>query len=620
MAKITIEEGKTFTPSSTGIGAIRQVGPVFSGQGEDISRLGQTVADIGIDLKQKRDQAINLDYVTDSTVKAQKEIRVLKDRMLKELEDPKGYSDNFMKGVDEIHNRFLENAPSDAAKRSLQASFTGQKTNQFANAFNTENKLITDNILSNAIENVNTIGINVFDNPETFQQSLNELELISEGTDEVLDPQAQKIFKEESKKTLVDSYIKGLMDKNLSQAEKLVNSDEVKGLLSPTEILKYRSAVEAEKDRLERETLRKVNEKKAAIQLDREFGIFKGTVNQLQLDEDLENGLYGKKEYLNLSRKLSAKNKKESSIDESIRSVSQAISSGLPLDTSDSKVRRDLDVYYDNVIASQVKKENSEEVASTLMDKEVVLTFMNQFNYVPSAVKSNLMASLYNGNTKTSVDSAEILVNTLKDNPQLVRQFSGTKDLARARTITNSVRAGMSPEEALKVADNLLVEVNTAEYKQREADFLSNSKPFRHGKLTEFFRDDPNKVPPGMIADFETLYANYAIDFKMSLEDAEEHAYEILRSEWRVTDINGELEYMKYPPEIYYKKSTEEIRNTLNRDIKQHFPEAEGAVLSPIVETVNTGKPEYMLLYTTEDGIPLPLLDKKGSVVRWRPE
>ena len=611
MAKITISKGEEFRPGSTGVSPIGQVGQVFRGQEKGLQAVTDVTVNIAEDVIRKRQKAIDLDYVTNSTVKANEEVRKLKERMLNEIEDPKDFSNKFMTEANKVYNRFEEDAPSEAARNSLKASNAGQRTSQFNNAFNIENKLIADNILSNSIENVNLLGNNLIDNPFEYAVAKKQFNESLDAAKEVLDPIAFKNLEEQGKDILIDSRIRGLMDKNLAEAERLVNSDELKGELEPTDILKYRSAVEAKKEELEREFITKANEKKEAVQLDREIGIFNNQVTQLDLDNDLDQSLYGKEEHLALSKQLRDSLAKEDKKTLAIQRVEVRRGEGIPFDTSLKRVRSDLDIYFDEIVNPTVTSENYESV---------IKAFTDRYNYVPSTVKSDLLASLHNGDNSKVVQAANTLTNMLKDNPQLVKQFSGSKDLVRSRVVTDSIRAGMTPEEAVKVGDNMLVETNTTEYKQREADFTDNRNPFKPSKLRSFLVDDPDTVPPKMVADFEALYANYAIDFKMSLEAAEDHAYDILKSQWKTTEVNGELEYMKYAPEIYYKKSSKQIRAILDKDIKQHFPEAQGASLAPIVETVDSERPEYMLIYPTDNGVPIPLLDKKGNIVRWRPE
>jgi hypothetical protein len=614
MAKITIQGGDEFRPTQTGISPIGQVGQVFRGQERGLQAITDVTVDIAEDLIKKRQKAIDLDYVTNSTVKANEEVRRLKDTMVKEIEDPKGFSNDFIAEADKVYNKFLEDAPSDAARNSLKASFTGQKTAQFNNAFNIENKLIADNILSNSIENANILGNNLIDNPFEYEAAKAQFNESLEAAKEVLDPVAFKRLEEEGKSTLIDSRIRGLMNKDLASAEKLVNSDELKDELEPTDILKYRSAVEAEKERLQREFIKKANERKEAIQLDREFGIFKGEVTQLDLDNDLDQGLYGKEEYLKLSKKLEATLTKENTKVKRIGRVEARAAEGSPFDTTNAEVKKDLDTYFDEIVAPQLTPENQ---------NEAIATFVEKYEYVPSTVKSELLAGLHNGSDNEVVRSSQIITDILKTDPNLARNFNTSRDVARATKIANSVAAGMPEDMAVKAADDLLIEKNTTAHKEREKVFKDESNDFDQGEFTSFFVNDPNTVPEGMVNDWKTLYREFAVDHKMDLKEAEDLAYNITKSKWAVSKVAGEPKYMRKAPENYYNKrglDPKWMELQLRQDVQSIVPGIEEYDLTVNPDSENTDRPGYNVNYLSPEGIPLMLRDNEGNLLIWRPD
>jgi hypothetical protein len=614
MAKITIQKGDEFRPTQTGISPVGQVGQVFGGQEKGLQAITDVTVDITEDLVRKRQKAIDLDYVTNSTVKANEEIRTLKDTMLKEVEDPTGFSTNFIGEADKVYNRFLEDAPSEAARNSLKASFAGQKTAQFNNAFNIENKLIADGILSNSIENVNILGNNLIDNPFEYEAAKAQFSESLDAAKEVLDPVAFKKLEEEGKSTLIDSRIRGLMSKDLSEAERLVNSDELKDDLEPTDILKYRSAVEAEKDRLEREFIKKANERKEAVQLDREFGIFKGEVTQLDLDNDLDSGLYGKEEYMKLSKKLQSSLRKEDTKVARIRRVEERSAQGTPFDTTSSDVRKDLDTYFDEIVAPQLTAENQ---------NEAVATFIERYEYVPTTVKSELLAGLHNGSDNEVARASQIIMDITDRDPNLVRNFNSSRDIARAAKISNSIKAGMPIDMAIKAADDLLVEKNTTEHKERAKVFKDEAEDFDQGEFTSFFVDDPNTVPEGMVNNWKTLYRELAVDHKMDLKDARDEAYKITKSKWSSTKITGEPKYMRKSPDNYYNKrglDPKWMQIQLKEDIQSILPEVGDYDLTVHPDSENTERPGYNVNYLSPEGIPLMLRDPEGNLLIWRPD
>lgn len=613
MAKITIQGPNRFRPTSTGLPRAGQVGDITGGT-RGTQELTQTITNLSVDAINKRDRALDLDYVTDANVKAQTEIQKLRDKMLKDVEDPKGFSQSFAEEANKVYDRYLGDAPSQSAANSLKNMFSSQKTSQFKRAFDLENQMIADRILDNAIENSNTIGIEVFDNPASFQDKMKDLDMIHQSVDGVLDPKAKEVLKDKTERQLVDSYLRGLIDKDLAKAEEVANSDDIKGMLSPKEIVSYRNAVEAQKDRIESETVRKIAADMEAARIDRSLGIFRGEVNQLQLDQDLASGTFDKNTYLKLSKELEARNSKIQTQDNSIRSVEAQIRLGQPFDTTAKATRDNLDNYFDAVVVPNMTEENAEEV---------VATFIQDSSYIPTSVKSNLLATLHNGNNDQIAKSAKLIDRLVKDDPQLANQFQSTRDIVRSRQIANSINAGMPIEMAIQGADTSLVEKNTTEHKERSKAFKDSKKKFKQGELTSFFVNDPNNVPKGLINDFETLYMEFAVNNKMDIKEAEDLAYTIIKRDWTISEATGEPKYVKHAPEIYYNKRGLDpiwIQRQLRTDVSSLIPEVEDYDLSVIPDTIGTANPSYTVDYLSENGIPLKLRDAKGRLLRWRPD
>ena len=78
---------------------------------------------------------------------------------------------------------------------------------------------------------------------------------------------------------------------------------------------------------------------------------------------------------------------------------------------------------------------------------------------------------MYNGSETQVIRSAKVLDQLMGDNPEIARQFNN-KDIARSSQISSSISAGMPNDLAVAAADNMLVEKNTTEYKERVKLFI----------------------------------------------------------------------------------------------------------------------------------------------------
>jgi len=246
MAKITIQSGNKFTPTSTGVSPISQVGPVNRGRNQGVQGLIDLGINISEDVMNKRNRAIEVDYISDSTVKAQQDVARAREKAL-ERDNPVGLADDIDREISKIHEKYLENAPSEGARNSLKSYFTSQRTGAFTASFNLENKLIADNALSKAAENINILANDIATNPSNLEQSLELLLPISESAAEVLDPAMHKKFIKEGNRTLTDSFIRGLISNSrLEEANKLLGDKRVTSQFEVDEIAAYKRAIDAQ--------------------------------------------------------------------------------------------------------------------------------------------------------------------------------------------------------------------------------------------------------------------------------------------------------------------------------------------------------------------------------------
>lgn len=584
--------------------------------GSSVTQLGSVLTDITVNAIEKRNKVVENDYITNALVDSAEKGTRLQKSMLETRPDIKGFADDYIRDYDEIIKDKIDNAPTENAKRVLKNSLAQNRISNFKRAFDIENKQISDNILEKSHTNIEIIAERVFDNPELFQENLGQIDMIVENASLVLDDSNLAKFKEQAKLQIADRYIAGLMDKDIEKAKTIVGSDKFKNLVGSKLAKSYQNSVKVEENRITNEAKRNIQERREGVKVNREVGIFKEEVTQAQLDKDLDQGLYGNKEWLSLSKKLKESLNRQDSVAKSISNISGSLQSGQPFDTSSASVKKDLDRYYENVTIPN----NQTLIPQQLVNR--TSSFINNFGYIPTKLKSALIGNLINGSDKSVIESSASIKSLINTNPQLSRQFTN-KELTRAIKVSDGINAGMTNENAVKAADTLLVEKNTAEFKDREKDFKTTSKEFDQDEITSLFVNDPNTVPQAMLSEWNLLYKSYVVDNKMSDEAGRDLAYKRIESQWGVSTATGEEKYMKRAPELYYNQKGLDpvwIEEQLKSDVGNLVPDTGDITLQADPGTENTDRPLYQVHYLNKNGIPLILRDKNGDILGWKPD
>ena len=612
MAKIKIKKGSSVssTPSGRPLFTDTRLGSIGSG----IKDLGNVLTGETVKALEKRNKILEQDYVNNSLIETSEQATRLQQEMVETRKDPKGFADDFIEEYDVLTNEQIENAPSENAKAKLKNIYTQNRINNFKNAFNTENSLIADDILARSQANIDLISEGVFNDPSLLEANLRKLDLISESVDPILDEQNLAKFNNQAKLKIADRYISGMMNTDVDKAIRISESKKFKQLVGSRLASSYHESAKTQKQRINNEATRQRSEQKQSVKTDRQIGIFKGKITQAQLDKDLQEGLYDKGEYLSLSKELKNTLKSESSIATSVENVRSKLELNQPFDTSNAKVRKDLNRYFDNVVEPTLTSENYDQSISS---------FINDTSFIPDKVKSVLVAGLHNGSDEEIVLNANRIESLTRSNPQLTRQFTATTDLARSKLISSSVNAGMPTVDAIKAADNMIVEKNSVLQKQREKDFKKTNINFDVDEVQTFFRNDPSDTPEALKEDWRSLYENYAVNLKMPLDQARDLAYQIVNSEWGVSNVTGEPTYIKHAPEKYYNTKNldpEWIEQDLKKDVSEILPEVEDYDLSVDPDTIGSEQPGYLINYVTEHGIPVLLRDNNKNLLVWRPD
>jgi len=617
MPKINITRTRGGIPTTSGLGQAAPLpnipNPIVETIGSISKELQGFVAEEAAKVKRTRD----LDYVTSAHINVTEQTASLRRNLQTSREgQPVGYTDAFIQGLDQLHKDAIDNAPSQEARNALTQRFGAQRNNQFLSAFKFESEQTERVTLEKATENIDILANDIRNNPGNLASREQEIESVIEGIG-IFGDEAKSEFSKAARRTLADAQIKGLIGQDPEKVSQQLKAGIYDGVITAAKKDQYLRAAKAQAEGNLRIAAEELSTTKKQAVDQRRLEIFQGTANQLSLDEDLDNGVYGISEYLSLSKELAAKIGQANTITQTIGEVEDAIASGRPLDVTNATDREKLDTYFETIVMKNIDEE-------TISSADAVASHLKQFNHLPKVIKNNLVANLYNGSNQEVINSAVLIDRLIVQEPNVARQFNSRQDLARVTKLVNSVNAGLPIDDAVKAADNLLVEKNTTEHKDRQDNYFKNSNEFDQDEITSFFINDPDTVPTGMVNDWKRLYQTYAIDHKMDLVDAEALAYKITKSRWSITNINGDEEYMKDAPENYYNQrglNPDWMQSQLKTDLTGLLPETNrGFFITPEPTTINSGRPGYVVYYEDENGMPTLLLDEDNDVMLWRPD
>lgn len=253
---------------------------------------------------------------------------------------------------------------------------------------------------------------------------------------------------------------------------------------------------------------------------------------------------------------------------------------------------------------------------------------------VPDIYKKDLNSRLFVGNSDRKIESANQIINLIRENPTLERQFND-KTKVFAQAIESRINVGLSSEEVVKFAED---EINKNKDKNKiirqqefELDYSKEGKKFIEtiNDITDEIKDKSGiffeaEAPKEMAFDVLTIAKDYYINNGSDIDDAIELAKEKVKSRWAITNIGGKR-YQKFAPEAEYPQMTskelgQQARRLAGRYLldKSVIEDNIKAVIRP--DSLNTNKPSYNLLIEDEFGKIDNIRDEKNEPVVWTPD
>lgn len=266
---------------------------------------------------------------------------------------------------------------------------------------------------------------------------------------------------------------------------------------------------------------------------------------------------------------------------------------------------------------------------------ELAVDYAVDVGMIPTDVQSRLSAFVTNGAPEQRAIAADMVNQMVERRPSLARQLN-ERDRVIAMQISQNVDAGIPIEQAVEFADKNVYMSDTPEYEVRLQTFKKENKGF--SKDIEKFADaefnnmlwgNPDRIPAGMIGEYDTLNRRYYMEGGLTAENASKLAVETVQSNWAITEIGKNKRWMKYAPEVIYKNEagTRWIREQLMDDIlsagiiSENIDKfADTLLLEVAPETVNQKDPSYLIFRQDENGVIQPYLSPNGRQQVFKPD
>lgn len=199
-------------------------------------------------------------------------------------------------------------------------------------------------------------------------------------------------------------------------------------------------------------------------------------------------------------------------------------------------------------------------------------------------------------------------------------------------------RAGMSVDEAHKAywansrgqstdfQEHLRKQVRS--YIQKDTDpntgtleakiRMSRSHPLVPDWMEAIYRNvEEMGVSEQMAYTYDTLVEDFYVMNGGDKEAAQDAAFASLINTQQLSQVNGNMQYMRDAPEMRYGLMSEDIRNDFQDWVTPYLPEGtskDDLMMMPDLATAQEDRPGYVVWQIDEFGMPVPVMAPKGNV------
>lgn len=253
-------------PTMGNTGRVRAVGdrPADASAAAEVSvarqiqNLGRSVGAIGQELMEKRSQAEAAEYGDNSKRNYRREINQYKlEAKSRFKDDPKGYAKDVNDFATEKRNEYIENAPSERARKYFEGKSSGLFETTLIDSDTYENVEIAKKYIKNRQEGILTVSNELYDNPQidVAVTDLNEfIDEINNQQDVQYTGDQAKAMNDGARDMYRQGLVEGLINKGrLQDAKSLLKGDmegteELLATMTPKEKARYLNKIEAKRE------------------------------------------------------------------------------------------------------------------------------------------------------------------------------------------------------------------------------------------------------------------------------------------------------------------------------------------------------------------------------------
>ncbi len=289
---------------------------------------------------------------------------------------------------------------------------------------------------------------------------------------------------------------------------------------------------------------------------------------------------------------------KQAAKDAEAMALEERLLQGQLFDPKDAEHRNFVDSLFSARTGGAGLAEGSPEWRSAAIDTAT------RTGIVPSEVDSWLRTSAMTPDPIAGANAAGVIQQLTERNPQVL-EYLDEKTKSFGLQVADMVKSGTPPILAVPAVRKavfgttpqereLQQQVYRKTVKDPGADLLKMLQSDDHYNTSLFARTP--KPPIGMVADFNLLADTYSATTKGDPKRAQMLAYQDLQSRWGRSEVNGQAEIMRYPPERFGITPDE-----VHSDLLNHYGER-----APNITLLADAATESRA-YSPIDGKALPL-------------
>lgn len=532
------------------------------------------------------------------------------------------FTKNFLSDYDERVSKAAEAMPSMEARAAFTERALSYRASLQADAMAFEARAFGD-ARKAEVENALLLATNaLLSDPSQYETVKGDLLSGLDTLKGAFPEQVVAELRRGAEQQLADAHIRGVIRRNPSAALGMLNSGDFDAVLDPRDKSVLLNAADAEIKRQEAAARAEAVAQRAGRLSDLEIAVARGEAGLAEIEQAYNdgNGWLSPAERTRLTLKADGILAEQQEEAAALGRVDEALLGRTVLDPASSDDRNAVDAHY-ALVSQRWADLPPDEFAQRTAE------YIDTVGIVPPSLRGRLRGAIRSGSPEQKIAAADLIDRINTSNPAALTDFE-EQDIALAVTTGQLVRAGMEPPEALRQAEQAVLEADQPQREMRAArlqadkltaDYLSDlGDEFDPG----VFSWQPD-IPEAMAGEFSRLFEAAFLNTGDE-EAANRIAVQALKRTWAMTGVDGSRRLMKYAPEAVYgvlggSDDTEWMRNQLVAEAQSIDPTLEEDAILLASDSRTARDLTYPIMRRNEFGAFVPLL-KDGAPVRWRPD